>query len=121
SIVASEGFAVHPAKTRVMRSGRRQKVTGLVINAAGSKGAAEVPTARVPRKLRRLLRAALHNRARGKAGPESLDRLHGYAAYVHMTDPAHGRPLLERVAALREADAHAADAAGSSSSEGGPT
>lgn len=110
-IVTSEGFRVHPAKTRIMRSGRRQKVTGLVINGTGGgtgvgtdANAIKVPAARVPRKLRRLLRAALHNRARGKAGgPESLDRLQGYAAYVYMTDPSHGRPLLEQVAALREA------------------
>jgi RNA-directed DNA polymerase len=104
SIVGGEGFAVHPAKTRIMRSGRRQKVTGLVVNAPAA-GTTGVPPARVPRKLRRLLRAALHNRAHGKGGPETLDHLHGFAAYVHMTDPAHGRPLLAQVAALREGHA----------------
>jgi hypothetical protein len=103
SIVGGEGFSVHPAKTRIMRAGRRQKVTGLVVNAPAA-GATAVPPARVPRKLRRLLRAALHNRAHGKAGPEPLDHLHGFAAYVHMTDPAHGRPLLAQVAALRQAE-----------------
>lgn len=109
SIVSSEGFVVHPNKTRVMRSGRRQKVTGLVVNALDRSmdsnmdpSAGERPAARVPRTLRRKLRAALHNRRQGKAGPESLDHLHGFAAYVHMTDPSHGRPLLEQVAALRE-------------------
>lgn len=103
SIVGSEGFAVHPRKTRVMRSGRRQKVTGLVVNAPSSaEGAPEVAPARVPRKLRRTLRAALHNRGKGKDGPDSLDRLHGFAAYVYMTDPEQGRPLLEQAAALRE-------------------
>lgn len=101
SIVGAEGFAVHPGKTRIMRSGRRQKVTGLVVNAPAA--GHEVPAARVPRKLRRRLRAALHNRAHGKGGAESLDHLHGYAAYVHMTDAAHGRPLLAAVTALREA------------------
>lgn len=101
-IVASEGFTVHPAKTRIMRAGRRQKVTGLVVNAPAA-GTTGVPPARVPRKLRRLLRAALHNRAHGKAGPESLDHLQGFAAYVHMTDAAHGRPLLAKVAELRVA------------------
>lgn len=106
SIVGGEGFSVHPNKTRIMRSGRRQKVTGLVVNAPAA-GATGVPAARVPRKLRRLLRAALHNRGRGKAGPESLDHLQGFAAYVHMTDPAHGRPLLAQVAKLRDAAAAA--------------
>lgn len=101
SIVGGEGFTVHPSKTRIMRAGRRQKVTGLVVNAPAA-GATGVPEARVPRKLRRLLRAALYNRAHGKAGPESLDHLHGFAAYVHMTDAAHGRPLLAQVAKLKE-------------------
>src|SRR5262249_27997020 len=31
-IVEKEGFALHPEKTRVARSGGRQKVTGLVVN-----------------------------------------------------------------------------------------
>jgi len=115
SIITSEGFTVHPSKTRIMRSGRRQKVTGLVVNTTGTEGSdAPAPGPRVPRALRRKLRAALHNRARGKGGPESLDHLHGFAAYVHMTDPAHGRPLLQQVQALREA----ADAPGP---EGGPS
>lgn len=103
SIVGSEGFAVHPKKTRVMRSGRRQKVTGLVVNApTTTEGAPEAPPARVPRKLRRMLRAALHNRAQGKDGPDSLDRLYGFAAYVHMTDPRQGKALLEAAGALRD-------------------
>lgn len=116
SIVGGEGFAVHPAKTRIMRSGRRQKVTGLVVNAPAA-GTHDVPAARVPRKLRRRLRAALHNRAHGKGGVESLDHLHGYAAYVHMTDASHGRPLLAAVAALRQAVAQAP----APTPEGGPT
>ena len=44
-IVEDEGFALHPDKTRVARSGSRQKVTGLVVNGS------DAP--RVPRKLRR--------------------------------------------------------------------
>ncbi len=109
SIVTSEGFTVHPVKTRIMRSGRRQKVTGLVVNATGGDQSAP----RVPRALRRKLRAALHNRRKGKAGPETLDHLHGFAAYVHMTDPQQGQSLLEQVNALRQAT-HAEDQGGPS-------
>src|SRR5262249_55667368 len=61
-IVEAEGFALHPDKTRVNRSGGRQQVTGLVVNGEG--------TPRVPRKLRRQLRAAIHNRSQGKPLPE---------------------------------------------------
>jgi hypothetical protein len=87
-LVADEGFALRPDKTVVARSGGRQAVTGLVVNGTG--------TPRVPRKLRRQLRAAAHNLSHGKplkAG-ESLARLTGYAAYVHMTNPTLGKELL---------------------------
>jgi hypothetical protein len=94
-IVAAEGFAIKPKKTRVMRSGRRQKVTGLVVNAAP----AGRPVARVPRKTLRQLRAALKNRELGRPGKEgeTLDQLRGMAAFVMMTDRERGQQLLERV------------------------
>jgi hypothetical protein len=92
-IVESEGFHIHPEKTRVHRSGGCQRVTGLVVNGDGAP--------RVPRKLKRQLRAALHNLQKGKPlkEGESLPRLIGYAAYVHMTDADKGAALL---AALRK-------------------
>ncbi len=99
-IVRGEGFRVHPRKTRVMHAGGPQIVTGLVVNAppAGSPAAA----ARVPRKVRKQLRAALHNRAPGRTpkGDETLAQLQGMAAFVYMTDPKAGRALLDAVAAL---------------------
>jgi hypothetical protein len=87
-IVTSEGFQVHADKTRVARRGGSQRVTGLVVN-----GEAEP---RVPRELRRRMRAAVHNLQSGKPlqDGESLDRLAGYAAYVHMTDPELGARFL---------------------------
>ncbi len=92
-VVEAEGFRVKPEKTRVHRAGGRQSVTGLVVNGDGPP--------RVPRKLRRQLRAAAHNREVGKPLPEgeSPARLLGYAAYVHMTDPKLGRKLLAGLAA----------------------
>ena len=98
AITSAEGFRIHEKKTRVMRSGGRQKVTGLVVNAAPE----GVPSARVPRKMIRELRAAIHNREQGKPGKEgeSLDQLKGWAAYVFMCDAAKGRALLDRLEAL---------------------
>jgi RNA-directed DNA polymerase len=94
TVVADEGFTLHRKKTRVLRSGRRQKVTGLVVNSA-PEGA---PPARVPRRLVRALRAAIHNRERGQAGKgESLAQLRGMAAYIYMADPRRGREFLERL------------------------
>lgn len=87
-VVEAEGFAVNAAKTRVARRGGRQAVTGLVVNGPG--------TPRVPRELRRRLRAAAHNLQAGKPLPEgeSLPRLMGYAAYVYMADKKRGAELL---------------------------
>ena len=97
-ILRAEGFALHPTKTEVLRRGNRQEVTGLVVNEAPG-----APDARVPRETRRKLRAAIHNREKGKAREgESLAQLQGMAAFVHMTDPARGRALLERVAKLQK-------------------
>jgi RNA-directed DNA polymerase len=98
-IAADEGFAVHEKKTRIMRAGRRQKVTGLVVNRTAKDSAA--PVVRVPRTLVRQLRAAIHNRENGRPGRgESLDVLRGWAAYVYMTDPVKGRAFLDRLARL---------------------
>jgi RNA-directed DNA polymerase len=70
------------------RKGARQKVTGLIVNGPGK--------VRVPRNLKRQLRAAAHNLTTGKGlkPGESLSRLLGYAAYIHMTDPKLGQKLL---------------------------
>jgi RNA-directed DNA polymerase len=90
-VVEKEGFHIHPEKTRVARPGGRQTVTGLVVNGDAAP--------RAPRKLRRQLRAALHNRKAGKPRPdgETATQLHGLAAYVYMTDPALGRKLLAEI------------------------
>lgn len=107
-IVAAEGFRIHPDKTRVMRSGGRQKVTGLVVNGAPDGS----PKARVPRKLIRELRAAIHHREHGRQGKgESLEQLRGLAAYVHMCDPAKGRALLERIDQIEAGGAGGPDGA----------
>jgi hypothetical protein len=53
----------------------------------------------VPRTLRRQLRAALHNLNRGKPlkEGETLARLAGYAAYIHMSNPKLGATMLQTV------------------------
>src|SRR5262249_59048406 len=87
-IVQAEGFEVKDEKTRVHRTGGRQSVTGLVVNGDGQP--------RAPRKLRRQLRAAIHNLKKGKPlkDGESIARLCGSAAYVYMTDPTLGKAML---------------------------
>ncbi len=100
-ILKSEGFRVHAQKTRIMRAGVRQAVTGLVVNQAPG-----APPARVPRDVVRKLRAAIKNRELGREGKgpkETLAQLQGLAAFVFMADPDKGRHFLDRIAALQKA------------------
>ncbi len=100
-VLKSEGFTINEEKTKVLRTANRQRITGLVVNAPpkGSKA----PPVRVPRETVRNLEAAIFNREKGKPGKgESLASLRGMASFVSMVDPAKGKPLLARVAALEE-------------------
>jgi len=69
-------------------------VTGLVVNGAGAP--------RAPRKLKRQIRAAIHNVTHGKPlkEGETLSRIAGYAAYIYMTVPVLGAKLLKQLRAL---------------------
>ena len=96
-IVASEGFNVHPDKTRVMRAHSRQEVTGLVVNERIG----------VPRDTLRRFRALLHQIEAG--GPEGkrwgrggnvLLAAMGFARFVQMVDAEKGTPLVAQAEAL---------------------
>ena len=90
-IVKDEGFEVHGKKTWVARKGSKQSVTGLIVN--------EDLKPRVPRKLRRQIRAAIHNMKNGKALPEgeSIHRLIGYASFIYMVQPELGSKYLNEL------------------------
>lgn len=97
-IVAEEGFAVNREKTRVMRRGGRQTVTGVVVN----------DTLGLSRRERRKMRAELHRLSQHEPAPSFgvLRRLEGKLAYLHMLSPAMAAPLLSALAKLRGADKH---------------
>ena len=101
TILEAEGFRVHRKKTAVRRAGSSQRITGLVVNKAVS---SDVPPARVPRDIVRRLRAAIHNREKGKPGKEgeSLHQLRGMAAFIFMVDPKKGGAFLGRIDALEK-------------------
>ena len=92
-IVADEGFRVHPDKTRVIRSGGRQAVTGMIVNGSA--------TPRVPRKMRRMIRAAIHNLSQGKPlkDDETVSTIEGYIAFVAMSNPGEAAQLSEQLRA----------------------
>jgi retron-type reverse transcriptase len=100
-IADDEGFKVNEAKTRVLRRGSAQAVTGLVVNDKLGIGRDEV----------RRLRAILHRaRTEGLAAqnrekhPHFVAQVRGMIAYLHMVDPAKAAPLREALAAVSQGE-----------------
>ncbi len=102
-VCQQEGFTVNQRKFRVIRASQRQVVTGIVVNDG----------VRVPRELRRELRAIVHNcetqgvESQAKRHPKFNGSvgafgqyLRGIAAYLNMVQPEHGAALLRRVHVL---------------------
>ncbi|MBC7928113.1 MAG: RNA-directed DNA polymerase [Bryobacteraceae bacterium] len=98
AVVLEEGFAIHHAKTRIMRQGQQQRVAGLVVN----------QHANVARPDYDRLKAILTNCIRH--GPESQNQnahtsfrqhLEGHISFVHMVNPAKAlrlRALFDQIA-----------------------
>jgi retron-type reverse transcriptase len=75
-IVAGEGLTVNEKKIAIMRRGRRQKVTGLVVSEH---------RVNVPRRLRRLLRTACHHWP--QQTPDRRASIAGYLSWIQGVDP----------------------------------
>ena len=91
AIVRSERFKLHPTKRRVLRPGRRQCVTGVVVNVKPN----------VRRDEFDRLKATLHNAARHGASSQNRDahadfaaHLRGRIAHVSQLNPARGEKLM---------------------------
>ena len=87
TIVAAEGFSVNTEKTRIMRTGQCQSVTGVIVN----------KTMGLSRQERRKLRAALHRQKTKPADPTTSAgerlRLMGKLAYLAMLNKAQAAAL----------------------------
>ncbi len=70
-IVDQEGFVVNESKTRVMRAGQSQKVTGVTVN----------ETMGLSRKERRQIRARIHSYNQNP-NPAELEKIAGLLAYL---------------------------------------
>ncbi|HEY4056830.1 MAG TPA: reverse transcriptase family protein [Kofleriaceae bacterium] len=96
-IAQQEGFVEHPTKTRVLRKGRRQEVTGVVVN---TQLGVERDTLR---KFRALLFQIEKDGPAGKVWGGSADlfaSIIGYANFVRMVDPAKGSAFLAKARGL---------------------
>jgi hypothetical protein len=95
-LVGQEGFSEHEKKTRILRRGRRQEVTGVVVN---QKLSVDRPTLR---RFRAFLYQLEKDGPAGKKwgqGEDVFASAIGFAAYVAMVDADKGRPLLEKARA----------------------
>ena len=91
-IVADEDFQVNDRKVAIMRIGRRQVVTGLVVSEHGIS---------VPRRTRRLLRSAVHHWQ--QQDHTRRVSIRGWISYIHAVDPQAAKRLLDGIDAA-EAD-----------------
>ena len=82
------GFTVHPDKIAIMRSGRRQKVTGLVVNG-------DHTSPRVPRRKLAELRAACLNF--GKQSAEKKMEIQGWISFVQGVNPSKADMLRKQI------------------------
>jgi RNA-directed DNA polymerase len=96
AICEQEGFLERPDKRRILRAKHQQRVTGIVVNHG----------IHVPRADRKRFRAILHNCAKHGVASQANGRtdfaayLAGYAAYVHMVEPALGARWVAEVGRL---------------------
>ena len=93
-IAKEQGFKINENKTRILRKGRQQEVTGIVVNEKIS----------IDRKTFRKFRAVLHqaeNRSlenlRWGNSPDLIASLQGYANFVFMVDKEKGYIFQQQV------------------------
>jgi len=92
-IVEEEGFELAPEKSRIMRSGSRQRVLSLNLNTKVS----------VPRKVRRLIRAMVHAQYYSDAPDEAmLSFLYGHVALMKIKHPEQAKKLKRRLNKARK-------------------
>lgn len=91
TILNDEGFDVSTRKSRTLRRGDCQMVTGLVVNERVA----------LPRKWRRRLRAMIHQISIGNTeAKQQLSRVHGMVSFLTMVDPNHS--LVRRFEAISD-------------------
>ncbi|WP_291728750.1 reverse transcriptase family protein [Bernardetia sp.] len=110
-VVESEGFEIHTDKTHIMRKGRQQKVTGIVVNQNSEQKLG------IDRKTVRKFRAFLHQTSKtgwktdenhkdkkwGTAQDPKQAAL-GFASFIKMVDEEKGNKFIEQVKSIPTAE-----------------
>ena len=91
-ILKTFDFEPNYKKTRVVKSNRRLKVTGVVVNQRTN----------IDKKIRRNLRAELHNlkTSNTKIDEKKYQQLRGNIEWIRSLNPLHGEPLLQKLAEI---------------------
>ena len=95
-VLGKLGYKIKDRKTNIYRRGRRQMVTGIVVN----------DKLNLPRRLRRRLRAAVDHVARGgqphwNNRPLSSQELEGRLSFLRLVQPAEATKLKHKIAISR--------------------
>lgn len=99
TILSQNGYELDDKKTNIFRKGRRQSVTGLVVN----------QDVNIARPLKRKLRAAIHRRSNGEEAtwngkPISDIALKGHVAFLRMISPEYGALMQEKLDSCLEGE-----------------
>ena len=100
-ITKEEGFILHPKKTKIMKKGSRQEVTGIVVNEKLSINKKEL------KKFRALLYQIEQSGIEGKTWRKSTSEnliatIWGYANFIAMVDSVKGEIYLAQVKAIMQ-------------------
>ncbi len=99
TILSQNGYELDDKKTNIFRKGRRQSVTGLVVN----------QDVNIARPLKRKLRAAIHRWSNGEEAtwngkPISDIALKGHVAFLRMISPEYGALMQEKLDSCLEGE-----------------
>lgn len=84
NVIAYEGFLVHPDKTKIIRTGARKEVTGIVVNEKLSISKETLKKFRAT--LHQILRDGIEDKTWGTS-PNILSSINGFYNFIKMVDP----------------------------------
>ena len=99
-VISEEGFTLHPDKLRIMRTGERKEVTGIVVNEKPSVSRQKVKAFRA--LLHRLQTKGVEGATWDNSSERVIARALGYAHFLVMVDKARFSPMLQQMESIAE-------------------